>query len=224
MAILNDKEIVERCMIQEINKNIESPDQHSWVNRPEEESMIHPFVPVNIKAIPSTVVHNGGSFNVNTPVISYGVSSFGYDARLATQFKVATPVVLGSVSPIIDPKNFDSRHFVDYEGDSVILPPHSFLLGHTVEYFRIPEDVMVLCLGKSTYARCGLIVNVTPLEPGWEGQVTIEISNTTPLPARIYAMEGIAQFIFFQGNRPAITYADRKGKYQGQTGVTTARI
>ena len=213
---LNDMQIVERCMRKD--------STGAWQLLSPEQTMIDPFVPVNINKIETTVVHAGGQVSVPERVISYGVSSYGYDARLAPSFKVFTSVVLGGAPPIIDPKNPDSRYFVDYEGDNIIIPPHSFMLGHTIEYFRIPRDIMVICLGKSTYARCGLIVNVTPLEPEWEGQVTIEISNTTPLPAKIYANEGIAQFIFFQGEPPVVSYADRKGKYQGQTGVVPARI
>jgi len=153
--------------------------------------------------------------------ISYGVSSYGYDARVAPEFKIFTNVD----SEIVDPKNFSPKSFVDRDGPVCIIPPNSFALGRTVEYFRIPEDVLVVCLGKSTYARCGIIVNVTPLEPGWEGHVTLEFSNTTPLPAKIYANEGIAQFLFFQGNEPCeVSYASRAGKYQGQKGVTLPKL
>jgi dCTP deaminase len=154
-------------------------------------------------------------------VISYGLSSFGYDARAAREFKIFTNVD----NAIVDPKDFSHQSFVDRTTDICIIPPNSFALTHTVEYFRIPEDVLVICLGKSTYARCGLIVNVTPLEPGWEGHVTLEISNTTPLPARVYANEGIAQFLFFKGSSACETsYADRKGKYMGQRGVTLPKL
>lgn len=153
--------------------------------------------------------------------ISYGVSSFGYDARLAPEYKIFTNIN----STIVDPKNFSDDLFVDREGDHCIIPPNGFVLGRTVEYFRVPDDVLVICLGKSTYARCGIIVNVTPLEPGWEGHVTLEFSNTTPLPAKIYANEGVCQFLFLQGNeRPDVTYADRAGKYMGQRGVTLPRL
>jgi dCTP deaminase len=153
--------------------------------------------------------------------ISYGLSSYGYDARVADEFKIFTNVD----SAVVDPKNFSAKSFVDRQTDVCIVPPNSFALARTVEYFRIPRDVLVVCLGKSTYARCGIVVNVTPLEPEWEGHVTIEISNTTPLPAKIYANEGIAQFLFFQGNEPCETsYKDKKGKYQGQTGVTLPRL
>ncbi len=153
--------------------------------------------------------------------ISYGLSSYGYDARCAPDFKIFTNVD----NAIVDPKEFSAQSFVDRETDICIIPPNSFVLTHTVEYFRIPKDVLVICLGKSTYARCGLIVNVTPLEPGWEGHVTLEISNTTPLPARVYANEGIAQFLFFKGSAPCETsYADRSGKYMGQRGVTLPRL
>ena len=149
--------------------------------------------------------------------ISFGLSSFGYDARVSNEFKVFTNVN----SEVIDPKNFKSTNFITRSGNECIIPPNSFALASTMEYFKIPDDVMVICLGKSTYARCGIIVNVTPLEPGWEGYVTLEFSNTTPLPAKIYANEGVAQFIFLKGNeKPNITYADRNGKYMKQKGVT----
>lgn len=154
-------------------------------------------------------------------VISYGLSSYGYDARLADEFKVFTNVN----NAIVDPKNFSDECFVDRKGDTCIIPPHSFILARTLEYFKIPRDVLVICLGKSTYARCGLIVNVTPLEPEWEGHVTLEISNTTPLPAKVYANEGICQFLFLKGEAPCETsYADRGGKYQWQRGVTLPKI
>jgi len=150
-------------------------------------------------------------------VISYGTSSYGYDVRCANEFKVFTNIN----SVIVDPKNFDSNSFVDIKADVCIIPPNSFALARTVEYFKIPRDVLVVCLGKSTYARCGIIVNVTPLEPCWEGHVTLEFSNTTPLPAKIYANEGVAQMLFFGGDEVCETsYKDRGGKYQGQTGVT----
>ncbi len=153
--------------------------------------------------------------------ISYGLSSYGYDARIAPEFKIFTNID----NAIVDPKNFTDNSFVDRNDDVCVIPPNSFVLGRTVEYFRIPEDVLVICLGKSTYARCGLIVNVTPLEPGWEGHVTLEVSNTTPLPAKIYANEGICQFLFLKGDSPCeVSYADRSGKYMGQTGVTLARL
>ena len=153
--------------------------------------------------------------------ISYGLSSFGYDARVSNEFKIFTNVN----SEIIDPKNFKQNNFISKNGEECIIPPNSFVLSSTVEYFKIPNDVMVICLGKSTYARCGIIVNVTPLEPGWEGHVTLEFSNTPPLPAKIYANEGVAQFIFLKGNeKPEVTYADRNGKYMGQTGVTLPKV
>ena len=152
--------------------------------------------------------------------ISYGLSSYGYDARVADEFKIFTNVD----SAIVDPKDFASNSFVDRKTDVCVIPPNSFALARTVEYFRVPRDVLVICLGKSTYARCGIIVNVTPLEPGWEGHVTLEFSNTTPLPARIYANEGIAQFLFFESDEVCETsYQDRGGKYQGQKGVTLPR-
>jgi dCTP deaminase len=154
-------------------------------------------------------------------VISYGLSSYGYDARVADEFKIFTNVD----SAIVDPKAFNPSSFVDRKTPVCIIPPNSFALAHTIEYFRIPRDVLVICLGKSTYARCGIIVNVTPLEPEWEGQVTIEISNTTPLPAKIYAGEGICQFLFLRGEGPPeVSYADKAGKYMGQRGVALPRL
>ena len=153
--------------------------------------------------------------------ISYGLSSFGYDARVSNEFKIFTDVN----SEIVDPKNFKPSNFVTKTVSECVIPPNSFVLASTVEHFKIPKDVLVICLGKSTYARCGIIVNVTPLEPGWEGHVTLEFSNTTPLPAKIYANEGVAQFIFLKGNeKPETTYSDRKGKYMGQTGVTLPKV
>ena len=176
-----------------------------WIRRmATEHAMIEPFV--------ETQQRDG--------VISYGLSSYGYDARCADSFKVFTNVD----AAIVDPKQFSEASFVDRSGPICIIPPNSFVLTHTVEYFRIPRDVLVICLGKSTYARCGIIVNVTPLEPEWEGQVTIEISNTTPLPAKIYANEGVAQMLFFESDEVCGTsYRDRGGKYQGQRGVTLPR-
>ena len=154
-------------------------------------------------------------------IVSYGLSSYGYDARVAREFKVFTNI--NSVT--VDPKNFSNDSFVNIEDDVCTIPPNSFALARTIEYFKIPNDVLVICLGKSTYARCGIIVNVTPLEPGWEGHVTLEFSNTTPLPAKIYAGEGVCQFLFLQGNEQCeVTYADRKGKYMGQLGVTPPRL
>ena len=153
--------------------------------------------------------------------ISYGLSSFGYDARVSDEFKIFTNVN----SEIVDPKNFKATNFVTKNVSECIIPPNSFVLARTVEYFKIPNDVLVICLGKSTYARCGIIVNVTPLEPGWEGYVTLEFSNTTPLPAKIYANECVAQFVFLKSNQtPETTYADRKGKYMKQTGVTLPKV
>ena len=158
---------------------------------------------------------------VRDGVISHGVSSYGYDVRIADDFKIFTNIN----STIVDPKQFDSRSFVDFKGDVCIIPPNSFALARTVEYFRVPRNVLVVCLGKSTYARCGIIVNVTPLEPEWEGIVTLEVSNTTPLPARIYANEGIAQMLFFESDEVCETsYADKKGKYQAQKGLTLPKL
>ena len=182
-----------------------------WIRRmAESHRMIEPFEPGQVRT------SEGG-----TRGISYGTSSYGYDVRCARDFKIFTNIN----SAIVDPKRFDENSFVDFTGDVCIIPPNSFALARTVEYFRIPRDVLVICLGKSTYARCGIIVNVTPLEPGWEGHVTLEFSNTTPLPARIYANEGAAQFLFLQGNEPCETsYADRAGKYMGQKGVTLPKL
>jgi dCTP deaminase len=154
-------------------------------------------------------------------VISYGLSSYGYDARVSNEFKIFTNVD----NALVDPKNFSQQGFVDRVTDICVIPPNSFALARSVEYFRVPRDVLVICLGKSTYARCGLIVNVTPLEPEWEGHVTLEISNTTPLPARVYANEGLCQFLFLRGEQPCeVSYADRAGKYMRQTGVTLPRL
>jgi dCTP deaminase len=153
--------------------------------------------------------------------ISFGLSSYGYDIRIADEFKIFTNIN----TTIVDPKAFDKGSFVDYEGEVCIIPPNSFALGRSVEYFRIPRNVMTICVGKSTYARCGIITNVTPFEPEWEGFVTLEISNTTPLPAKIYANEGIAQVLFFESDEPCETsYADKKGKYQAQQGVTLPKV
>jgi len=154
-------------------------------------------------------------------VISYGLSSYGYDIRVADEFKIFTNIN----STIVDPKRFDQQSFVDFKGDVCIIPPNSFALARTVEYFRIPRNILTICVGKSTYARCGIIVNVTPFEPEWEGTATLEISNTTPLPARIYANEGIAQVVFFEADETCETsYADKKGKYQAQREITLPRI
>jgi len=154
-------------------------------------------------------------------VISYGVSSYGYDIRVADEFKIFTNIY----SAVVDPKNFDPKSMVDYNGDICVIPPNSFALARTIEYFRIPRSVLTVCVGKSTYARCGIIVNVTPFEPEWEGFVTLEISNTTPLPARIYAKEGIAQVLFFEADQECeISYADKKGKYQAQQSIVLPKL
>jgi len=158
---------------------------------------------------------------VRAGTISYGLSSYGYDIRIADEFKIFTNIN----TTIVDPKRFDARSFVDFRGEVCVIPPNSFALGRSVEYFRIPRNVMTICLGKSTYARCGIITNVTPFEPEWEGFVTLEISNTTPLPARIYANEGIAQVLFFEADEVcAVSYADRQGKYQGQQGIVLPQV
>lgn len=178
----------------------------SWIRRMAiERGMIEPFV----------------DRQTREGCISFGLSSYGYDARLAPEFRIFTNVD----NAIVDPKNFSAQSFVEREGPYCVVPPNSFALARTIEYFRIPRDVLVICLGKSTYARCGIIVNVTPLEPEWEGHVTLEISNTTPLPARIYAEEGICQFLFLKGESPPeISYKDRGGKYMRQRGVTLPRL
>ncbi len=158
---------------------------------------------------------------VRKGVISYGVSSYGYDMRIADEFKIFTNVN----NTIVDPKNFTDKNYVDFRGETCIIPPNSFVLARSVEYFRIPRNILTICVGKSTYARCGLIVNVTPFEPEWEGFVTIEISNSTPLPARIYANEGIAQVLFFESDEECmVSYADKKGKYQKQQGLTLPKL
>ena len=177
-----------------------------WIRKMvREEGMIEPFA--------DNQVHDG--------VISYGVSSYGYDIRVANEFKIFTNVY----SAIVDPKDFMSESMVDFKGDVCVIPPNSFALARTVEYFRIPRSVLTICVGKSTYARCGIIVNVTPFEPQWEGFVTLEISNTTPLPARIYANEGIAQVLFFQADEECETsYADKKGKYQKQESIVLPKL
>lgn len=172
--------------------------------------MIEPFLETQIRVNAN-----------NEKVISYGVSSYGYDIRCANEFKIFTNIN----TSIVDPKNFNSKNFVEIQADYCIIPPNSFALARTVEYFRIPKNVLTICLGKSTYARCGIIVNVTPFEPEWEGYVTLEFSNTTPLPAKVYAHEGVAQVIFFEADEHcAVTYKDRSGKYMNQVGVTLPRV
>ena len=181
-----------------------------WIRRmAASHRMIDPFEPNQVKR------------NDSGPIVSYGTSSYGYDIRCSDEFKIFTNIN----STIVDPKNFDAKSFVDFKGNVCIIPPNSFALARTVEYFRIPRNVLTICLGKSTYARCGIIVNVTPFEPEWEGYVTLEFSNTTPLPAKIYANEGVAQVLFIEGDEICETsYKDRGGKYQGQQGVTLPKI
>jgi len=180
------------------------PDK--WIIRMvKEHRMIEPFVERQVK----------------DGTVSFGVSSYGYDIRIADEFKIFTNIN----STVVDPKHFDPKSFIDFKGDVCIIPPNSFALGRSVEYFRIPRNVMTICVGKSTYARCGIITNVTPFEPEWEGFVTLEISNTTPLPARIYANEGIAQVLFFESDEDCLTsYGDKRGKYQAQKGITLPRV
>lgn len=178
----------------------------AWIKRMAlEYDMINPFVEKQVR----------------DNVISYGVSSYGYDVRIANEFKIFTNIN----STIVDPKNFDPKSLVDFKGEVCIIPPNSFALGRTIEYFKIPRNIMTICVGKSTYARCGIITNVTPLEPGWEGYVTLEISNTTPLPAKIYAGEGIAQILFFESDEECtVSYGEKRGKYQAQKGVTLPKV
>ncbi|MCF7804797.1 MAG: dCTP deaminase [Candidatus Marinimicrobia bacterium] len=177
-----------------------------WIEKmAEEHGMIEPFVKENI----------------SESVISYGLSSYGYDLRVSDEYKIFTNVN----NSVVDPKNFDPQSFIDFKGDVCIVPPNSFALARSVEYFRIPREILTICLGKSTYARCGIIVNVTPFEPEWEGHVTLEISNTTPLPAKIYSNEGLCQVIFFESDEVCNTsYKDKKGKYQSQRGITPAQV
>ena len=180
-----------------------------WIREMAGQGMIDPYEPGQVSAV------------AGQKVVSYGTSSYGYDIRCSSEFKIFTNIN----SAIVDPKAFDESSFVDFEGSCCIIPPNSFALARTVEYFRIPRTVLTICLGKSTYARCGIIVNVTPFEPEWEGHVTLEFSNTTPLPARVYANEGVAQFFFLKGNEiPEFTYADRKGKYLRQIGVSLPKV
>jgi dCTP deaminase len=172
-------------------------------------------------ALEKSMIEPYADSQVRDGVISYGISSYGYDIRVADEFKIFTNVY----SAVVDPKHFDSNSMVDFKGEICVIPPNSFALARTVEYFRIPRDVLTICLGKSTYARCGIIVNVTPFEPEWEGYVTLEISNTTPLPARIYAHEGIAQVLFFQADEVCeVSYADKKGKYQKQEAIVLPKL
>ena len=182
-----------------------------WIKKmAQEHQLIEPFTENQVRDADS-----------GNKIISYGVSSFGYDVRCADEFKVFTNIN----SATVDPKSFDEDSFVDVKSDVCVIPPNSFALARTIEYFKIPRNVLTICLGKSTYARCGIIVNVTPLEPEWEGHVTLEFSNTTNLPAKIYANEGVAQFVFLKGNeKPNVTYAKRKGKYMKQKGVTLPKI
>ncbi|MBS1271625.1 MAG: dCTP deaminase [Candidatus Marinimicrobia bacterium] len=177
-----------------------------WIEKmAEEHGMIEPFERENI----------------SRDVISYGISSYGYDLRVSDEYKIFTNVN----NSMVDPKNFDPQSFIDYKGEVCIIPPNSFALARSVEYFRIPRNILTICLGKSTYARCGIIVNVTPFEPEWEGHVTLEISNTTPLPAKIYSNEGLCQVIFFESDEECrVSYKDKKGKYQAQRGITPAQV
>lgn len=222
MSILSDKQITRLCV----------PPGYP-LTPPGFKGMIEPFEPQQVRSRPVPVaemqklnaqelrVQRSGATSNAAKVISYGLSSYGYDVRCSSEFKIFTNVN----STVVDPKDFDDKNFVDMNADDsggfVIIPPNSFALARSLEHFRIPRDILVICLGKSTYARCGIIVNVTPLNPEWEGYVTLEFSNTSPLPAKIYAHEGCAQMVFFRGDEPCeVSYADRDGKYQGQVGVT----
>jgi dCTP deaminase len=222
MSILSDRQIEELC--------INPPDQALNVNTP---AMIEPFVNASVREVLLMGEIPSGGFLIRKPmgsrkILSYGLSSFGYDVRLADEFKLFTNLN----STVVDPKKIDNQCLIDAEVKTdtdgakyVILPPNSYILGRTMEYFTIPRDVMIVCVGKSTYARAGAIVNVTPIEPGFEGAVVIEISNATNLPLKIYAEEGCAQFLFFRGSEECrVSYADRSGKYQGQTGVTLPTV
>ncbi|AFZ66213.1 dCTP deaminase [Deinococcus peraridilitoris] len=180
-----------------------------WIRERAREGMIEPFS--------DNLVRKSES---GRGIISFGLSSFGYDLRAAPEWRI----FVNAFNTVVDPKSFDVQSLVEFDGDECIIPPNSFVLTRSVEYLRIPDTVMVVALGKSSYARCGIVANVTPLEPGWEGHVTLELSNTTPLPAKVYANEGIVQLLFFEGDRPDVTYRDRQGKYQGQTGVTLPKL
>ncbi len=231
MSIKNDKWITSQCLGQDqpmiapfepkqvrYRERVGTPEELALVKRlrMEKDDVLKYFPPGTV----GVRRDKKQGLLVTEKVISYGVSSYGYDIRCADEFKVFTNIN----STIVDPKNFDPKSFVDVKGPCCIIPPNSFALARTVEYFRIPRDVLTVCLGKSTYARCGIVVNVTPFEPEWEGYVTLEFSNTTPLPAKIYANEGCAQVLFFQGDEPCeVSYKDRDGKYQGQVGVVTPR-
>ncbi len=195
--------IIDRLFIMSILSDIEI------IDRVEREKMIEPFCSEMISAIEGK------------KIVSYGLSSYGYDARVFPEYKIFTNVNNG----LVDPKNFTEDNFIHKSGDTCVIPPNSFVLARTIEYFRIPRDCLAICLGKSTYARCGIVVNVTPLEPEWEGHVTLEFSNTTNLPAKIYSNEGVCQFLFLKASTPCQTsYKDRKGKYQGQTGITLPKM
>lgn len=208
MSVMSDKWIAEKC-------NYRLTKEQAFMVVAKQPPMIHPFTTL-VKEV------------LGKPVLSYGLSSYGYDVRVADEFKLLTHNYDSPDNIVVDPKNPSKTNYIKVKPDvngRVVIPPNGFMLCHTVEYIRVPRDILVVCIGKSTYARLGLVVNVTPLEPDWEGQVTIEISNTTNVPVAVYANEGIAQFIFMQGNEPClISYADRKGKYQGQMGITEARM
>lgn len=224
MAIMSDRWIRSQCLPTPVPESLkviglEPPP----LSRP----MIEPFVDGQVRSIriptgrgPDDGHQIHAEFE-EKKIVSYGLSSYGYDVRLGNKFKIFTNINNG----VIDPLAMDEKCYIDYEGECCIIPPNSYVLGHTVEYFRIPRDIMVICVGKSTYARAGAIINVTPIEPEFEGQVVIEISNATNLPLKVHANQGIAQFLFLKGDVPCeVSYADRDGKYQGQTGVVTARI
>lgn len=251
MSILSDKQIKARCIAPTHAVTRISKMRGAWIEHAREDIIatedeiatmlarteIHPAVtrysaerqaafkpmiePYVDKQVRSKTINVGTTYENEVKVTSYGTSSYGYDVRCANEFKIFTNVN----SAIVDPKNFDDKVFLDVKADHILIPPNSFALARTVEYFRIPRDILVVCLGKSTYARCGIIVNVTPLEPEWEGHITLEFSNTTPLPAKIYADEGVAQLLFLKGDDICEqSYKDKGGKYQAQTGVVTPRM
>lgn len=224
MAIMSDRWIRSQCLPPSVPESLKV---NGLEPPPLFRPMIEPFVDHQVRSIriPTDRGFDDGHQThaefEEKKIVSYGLSSYGYDVRLGNKFKIFTNINNG----VIDPLAMDEKCYIDYEGECCIIPPNSYVLGHTVEYFRIPRDIMVICVGKSTYARAGAIINVTPIEPEFEGQVVIEISNATNLPLKVHANQGIAQFLFLKGDVPCeVSYADRDGKYQGQTGVVTARI
>lgn len=217
-SLMNDRWIMHKCAKVSENNEIEL--------LPPEQSMIFPFIPVSVSSLPVTAIVEGSDevIQLREKKISYGLTSFGYDVTLAPEFKVFTPTPAnGAPYPLIDPKNFDESCYIHATGDSYIIPPNSFMLARTNEFIRMPEDTVAICFNKSTYARCGIMVSTTVLEPGWTGELVLEISNITSVPAKVYANEGIAQLMFFRGERPAVAYNDRNGKYMEQRGIVPPR-